>query len=237
VKKLRLMIIGQGGHGKDYMGEILSERGYNSISPSLFCASEVVYPHMKDQYTSFEEFYNDRKNHRAFWYEKINKYCGDNLARVGEGIYETFEICCGVRDQGELHAIRDKGLYDFCIWVDAYDRLGDTEDESSMTVTKEDADFIIYNNGDRLEFIEAVDELYQQLYFERFDELPEDRGFTWLATKNNPYYPCVVHCKSKVEAMAHIEEWKEEFDDDGGKYNCKFTVARVDESFSFKSNY
>ena len=154
---LNLMVLGYGGHGKDYFGEILNEeKGYTFISPSWFTAANVVYPKMKHLYNSVEECYNDRYNHREFWYRTINDYNQPTLSKVGEGIFAQYDICCGVRDREELFAIRDKKIYNYSFWVDACERLGVTEGKGSMTVTKDDADFIIYNNGTIEEFGKEV---------------------------------------------------------------------------------
>ena len=75
--KLKLLVIGHGRHGKDTVCEILRDRyGYSFESSSQFCSRLFIYDQLKDkyEYTSEEQCYADRHNHRQEWYEAICDY-------------------------------------------------------------------------------------------------------------------------------------------------------------------
>ena len=144
----KIMIIGYARHGKDTVGEILQSLGYKATSSSIYAAEKVIYPVLKQRYwySKVEECFNDRFNHRDEWYELITEYNQHDKARLcREMIEDGYDIYVGLRNREELEAARH--LYDVVVWVDATERLGLTEDTSSCTVTKDDADFIIENNG------------------------------------------------------------------------------------------
>lgn len=150
-KKLKLVVIGYAGHGKDTVCEILrDEHGYTFASSSQAVAEEVIFPALKDKYgyTSVEECFADRHNHRQEWFELIKEYNTPDLARLGKLIFSKYDIYCGLRSIGELIAIKDAGLCDYVISVDALQRLRTKESTSSMTVIPWiDDDYVIENNG------------------------------------------------------------------------------------------
>jgi hypothetical protein len=150
MKKLpKLLVIGHGRHGKDTVCEILQENyGYDFRSSSHFCAEKLVYPLLKDiyKYSSYEEAYSDRHNHRSEWYNIIHDYCKDDHARLGREIFAEYDIYCGLRNKKEFHAMRNTGIFDYAIWVDRSDYLP-PEDPKSMTLQIWMADYVIDNNG------------------------------------------------------------------------------------------
>ena len=173
---LKLMIIGLGRHGKDTACEILeAERGYTFTSSSWHAADKVVYPLLKRKYgySTVQECFDDRHNHRSDWYNIINNFNNPNLSRLAESIYDENDIYCGLRHKKEYDAIRDKKLFDYCIWIDAFERLGQTEDKSSISLTQEDADYVIYNNETldqfKTELLSLIDTLEDPLY----EKVPE----------------------------------------------------------------
>jgi dephospho-CoA kinase len=164
----KLLIIGHGRHGKDSVCEILREKfGYEFQSSSEFCAEKFIYRELKDQYgyTTFQECYTDRHNHRAEWYDMIHAYCADDYARLGREIFADNDIYCGLRNKAEFHAMRNTGVFDYAIWVDRGDHLP-PEDRSSMSPEIWMADYVIDNNGDlaalRRNTIELVDRLIKR---------------------------------------------------------------------------
>lgn len=161
---MKLLIIGQARHGKDTMAEILrDEMGVSFCSSSYFCLEKVVYPIVKDYlgYTSKEECYRDRVNHRPLWFELIRMYSYKDKARLTRELLAENDLYVGLRNREEFEAARD--LFDHVIWVDATDRLGNTEDVNSLTMTRADADFVIYNNGSLEQFKESVVAFYESL--------------------------------------------------------------------------
>lgn len=161
---MKLLIIGQARHGKDTMAEILrDELDISFCSSSYFCLDTVVYPIVKDHlgYTSKEECYEDRVNHRPLWFELIKMYSYNDKARLTRELLAVNDLYVGLRNREEFEAARD--MFDAVVWVDATNRLGNTEDSSSLTMTRDDADYVIYNNGSLEEFKESVIEFYLAL--------------------------------------------------------------------------
>lgn len=145
----KLLIIGHGRHGKDTVCEILKqEYGFNFQSSSEFCARKFIYAELKDQYgyNSYEECYTDRHNHRGEWFDMIHNYCKDDFARLGRDIFAENDIYCGLRNKAEFHAMKNTGVFDYCIWVDRADKLP-LESKESMNLEIWMADYVIDNNG------------------------------------------------------------------------------------------
>ena len=149
IKKLpKLIIIGHGRHGKDTVCEILRDKyNFKFISSSQYCSEKVVFPILSPiyGYTTVEECYNDRHNHRKEWYDLIANHNIDDPSRLGKDILSEFDIYCGLRRKEELESLVNQDVCDYVIWVDASNRLP-PEDESSCTVTQSMADYTIDNN-------------------------------------------------------------------------------------------
>lgn len=148
--KPKLMVIGHGRHGKDTVCEMFREHYNLQFKSSSLAAAEIaIFPILKDLlgYRTSEECYEDRHNHRSLWFELIRAFNYHDRSKLARAIYEEADIYCGIRNRDEFLAIRDAGLFDWSIWVDASSRVPD-ESTSSCTVTREDADYVIDNNGD-----------------------------------------------------------------------------------------
>jgi len=157
-RRPRLIVTGYGEHGKDTVCKILlALTGLTFVSSSWAMCEEVVYPQLKDKldYRSPIECYENRRYQRKLWYDIIAEFNKDDLARLGKLIFAKYDVYCGLRNRDELLAMRELYLYDHLIWVDASERE-EPEAMSSMTVTKEDADFILDNNGPEIELREKV---------------------------------------------------------------------------------
>ncbi len=147
---MKIMVIGNARHGKDSVCEVLSKDfGLSFVSSSQFVAERAVKPWLAERgitYDSFEAMYADRVNHRAAWFDAISAFNGEDPARLARELLEVHDIYCGMRCAKELAAVKAQGLVDFTFWVDASGRLP-PEPASSMTVTKDMADWVIDNNG------------------------------------------------------------------------------------------
>ena len=145
---MKILLIGHARHGKDSVAEILQYMlGLTFRSSSEFANESVIFPALapKYGYTTLDECYQDRINHRKEWYELIRDYNGDDPARLGRELFEENDIYCGLRHREEFEAIKAESLYDVCVWVDASERLP-PESSDSMSLTMEDANVIIHNN-------------------------------------------------------------------------------------------
>lgn len=106
-------------------------------------------------YKSSEEAFADRVNHRALWFELIKAINCKDPATLGAIIFSEHDIYCGIRNITEYKGIREVDPGAISIWVDASKRHG-PEDDKSCTVTPDDMDIILDNNG-------TIDELRAQI--------------------------------------------------------------------------
>lgn len=147
---MKLLIIGMGRHGKDTVAEILNEEfGLTFMSSSQAAADIFLYEKLKPEmgYTSPEECYTDRHNHRVRWHDEISGYNTPDKARLAKGIMASNDIYVGMRSKAEIEECRKIGLFDCVIWVDADRRVSYQEGKDSMDITKWDADIVMDNNG------------------------------------------------------------------------------------------
>ncbi|NEN87987.1 MAG: hypothetical protein F6K48_03295 [Okeania sp. SIO3H1] len=172
---MKLCVIGYGRHGKDTLCEILEPLlNLEWISSSYAAAEEIVFPVLKEKYNyeTVQQCFEDRSNHRSEWYELIKAYNETDKARFSRWLMARYDIYCGLRNIEELNAAKKEGLFDLVIWVDASKRMS-PEDKSSCTVTEEDADIIITNNGTEEEFALKVHRLARRsIQLKRKEEPP-----------------------------------------------------------------
>jgi len=165
----RLIVMGYGGHGKDQICRILREIfGLTFISSSYAALEHVVYPVLQPLYgyQSLEECYQDRHNHREEWFNLIRQYNTPDGSRLARAIYSQYDIYNGVRNIEEFTTICKAKLFDYSIWVDASRRVP-PESSDSCSVTMDDADIILPNNGPLYQttrqLIKVIIGLYPQL--------------------------------------------------------------------------
>ena len=154
----KMLILGHMRHGKDTLAEIMNEEfGYTFQSSSQAAADIFLYNTLKDKYgyTTSEECFEDRVNHRAEWKQLICDYNKDDRAKLAKGILEHSDCYVGMRDRAEIDECMRQSLFDIIIWVDASERLP-LEDPSSFDIDKSCADIIIENNGTFEQFKEKV---------------------------------------------------------------------------------
>jgi hypothetical protein len=144
-----IYIVGHGRHGKDTVAEILrDDYGLKFTASSWFMAGKVVFPALKNKYgyKSVAECFDDRHNHRAEWFDLIDK-ANPNGTELSEAIFKENEVYIGIRNKRELDAVKaDSRFNPLVIWVDASKRT-QPEPESSMTIKQKDANYILDNNG------------------------------------------------------------------------------------------
>ena len=146
--KTKLLVLGHARHGKDTFAEILNEQfGLKFKSSSQAAADIFLYDALKDKYgyTTSEQCFEDRVNHRAEWKQMICDYNKDDRAKLAKEILRTSDCYVGMRDKEEINECMRQGLFDLIIWVDATGRLPE-EPASSFDIDKSCADIIIENN-------------------------------------------------------------------------------------------
>ena len=144
---MKLLILGYGRHGKDTLAEIFRDQfGMTFCSTSLAVSEIVIFPSLKHKYNynTPEECYEDRSNHRQEWYNLISNYTSKDPSRLCRDIIKENDCYVGLRSKRELEASRY--IFDLIIFVDAQDRCP-IESKESCTITPDDADIIITNNG------------------------------------------------------------------------------------------
>lgn len=163
---MKLLITGYAEHGKDTTSEILVETfGLKFISSSYFCMERAVIPWLAARgitYATPEECYADRANHRPHWYDAIADYNTPDKARLGRELFAQYDIYCGLRNFEEFSAQRHQGLFDFSIWVDALQRIHE-EPYTSITIRREDCDFVLDNNRGLVDLKVRAQALYKRL--------------------------------------------------------------------------
>ena len=165
MSKLKLLIIGHGRHGKDTVSEILHDNyGYSFESSSQFCSKLFIFNDLKDKYgySSEEECYADRHNHRAEWYDAICAYNEKDPAKLGREIFKEHDIYCGLRNKREFHAMKNTKVFDYAVWVDRSNYLP-PESVDSMSLEQWMADYTIDNNGSLAALSFNVDQLMNYL--------------------------------------------------------------------------
>lgn len=157
-----LMLCGMARGGKDHAAEYLSKhigldfRGSSKMASELF-----LYDILKEKYnySSPEECFEDRINHREEWYELIFEYNLEDNIRLVKDIYSISSTYVGLRSYNELEVAKEYyGNNLLVIWIDASERVS-PEPKESCTVVKEQADIIIENNGTIEEFEKKLHKL------------------------------------------------------------------------------
>lgn len=153
--KPKLLIIGHARHGKDTVAEKIRDKmGLRFTSSSLFVGQEFIWPTWGiERYSTFDEMFADRVNHRKTWADLISAYnTPDKTKTAATMLSRGFDMYVGMRRRDELTACREAGLFDHVIWVDASKRLP-LESADSMELVASDADTCLDNNG----FMETLD--------------------------------------------------------------------------------
>lgn len=161
----KLLIIGNARHGKDTAAEYLRDVYGYSLSDSSRKALEIFLLERlqpKYGYTSVDEAYADRVNHRAEWYDEITAFNMPDRAKLAKLILLEADIYVGMRNALELQACREQRVFDLVVWIDASKRLP-PEPSSSMTITADMADVILDNNGPQVWLGTQLDMLAEYL--------------------------------------------------------------------------
>lgn len=143
---MKLLIIGNRQHGKSDVGNMLSKAlSVVAHDSSWYACENVVFPQLKEKYgyATAKDAHDDRMNHRQEWFEIIEAY-NDEPDRLTRAILSEGSIYVGMRSRIEFEG--SKHHFDHVIWVDASERVS-AEGGESMKLTKDDADYVLNNNG------------------------------------------------------------------------------------------
>jgi len=156
---LKLFIVGHGRHGKDTAGDFLARKlELRHTSSSHFAADKVVRPWLAEKYdlhySTLEECFEDRGNHRMEWREAIESFNKKDPSALSKAIFAEFDTYQGIRSRREFLA--SKGLASLSIWIDASERC---DDDPSCDILEDDCDITVRNNGSLSAFLGRLDRL------------------------------------------------------------------------------
>lgn len=151
--KKKICIIGHARHGKDTVAEFICKHyGYRSESSSQAASRLFLYEALKNKYgySTPEECFEDRVNHRAEWFDMICEYNKDYPGQLAKDIMQSNEIYTGMRSDKELKACVRDGIFDMVIGV--YDMYKPLEPADSFDINIfTNSDIIIPNSGSLFE--------------------------------------------------------------------------------------
>ncbi len=174
-----VLILGHMRHGKDTVAEMLDTYfNYSYASSSQVAAKLFIFAKLKGKYkySTLEDCFADRVNHRDEWYQLICEYNKDDPARLAKIIVQKYNCYVGMRDRAEFAASRD--LFDLIIWVDASERVPEKEPESSFNLTAKDADITVDNNGDFHQLASKIVRIFQRMPSKQVSQLIREEGFS-----------------------------------------------------------
>jgi hypothetical protein len=144
----KMLIIGHALHGKTTLAEIFAEHGFKFKDSSRAAAEIFIYEELRRKYDyhSPEQCYDDRRNHRAEWYDMICEYNKDDKARLAKDILKDNDIYVGMRDDAEIKECLRQGVFEMVIGV--YDPRRPLEPPDSFNIDLwENSDIVIPNTG------------------------------------------------------------------------------------------
>lgn len=144
---MKLLILGYARHGKDTAAEMFAEMyGLRHVSSSWFCAERVVFPKLapKYNYTTIQECFDDRHRHRGEWFDLIKRYNLEDPARLGNEIFNDYDMYVGLRNAREFYALKNSKAFDLSVWI--HRDSEPAESRNSCTVEPWMADYVIDNS-------------------------------------------------------------------------------------------
>lgn len=146
---MKILIIGHARHGKDTLAQMMSDIYGFTFKSSSVAASEIfLYDALKTRYgySSPQECFEDRVNHRVEWHDLICDYNKDDKARLAKDILINNDIYVGMRSHEEIAACKDEGLFDLIIGI--YDPRKPMESKYSFDIDFwKECDIVIPNAG------------------------------------------------------------------------------------------
>lgn len=152
---MNILIIGHRQHGKTDVGKLLAEAlNTTAHDSSWFACERIVFPALKDKYgyATPEECHADRHNRRQEWFELIEDF-NDVPDRLTRTILDEGSIYVGMRSRMEFSG--SNRHFDTIVWVDASKRAPE-EPWTSMKLHRDDADYVLDNNGPKGDLYKQV---------------------------------------------------------------------------------
>jgi hypothetical protein len=158
---MNILILGHMRHGKSTFAEmLLDEYGLTFKDSSMACAEIFIYDELKDKYnySSFEQCFEDRKQHRDEWFQLISDYNYPDKARLGKEILKRADVYVGMRSNDELQECKKQSLFDLIIGI--HRPLFPEEPMSSFDIDIwQECDIIIPNGGTLKDLRKKVNKL------------------------------------------------------------------------------
>lgn len=159
---MKLLILGHARHGKDTVAQMLKEEfGLTHLASSEASSTIFIFDALKEKYrySTFEECFEDRVNHREEWYNLICEFNKDDQSKLAKEIMKRANVYVGMRSQTELDACLEKRVFDCIIGV--LDPRKPEEDSGSMSINIiEHSDILIMNDQGLPELREKVKEAF-----------------------------------------------------------------------------
>lgn len=146
---MNFLILGHMQHGKTTVAEMLNkEYGLTSKDSSMACAEIFIYDKLKNKYgySSFEQCYEDRKQHRSEWFQMICDYNTPDKAKLGKEIIKRVDIYVGMRSDDELQECIKQNIFDLIIGVYRPKFPEEPKTSFNINIWKE-CDIILPNDG------------------------------------------------------------------------------------------
>jgi hypothetical protein len=130
-KDVKILIVGHGRHGKDTLASIINlELGFKFRGSSEVAAKEVIYPLMKNFYSSAEDAFENRHENRELWRAVISDFNREDPTRLCKLVCKGGHGYTGLRDKVEVISAIKGGFFTHVIWVR---RPELKEDDTTMT--------------------------------------------------------------------------------------------------------
>lgn len=147
----KILILGDARHGKDTMAEMLCIQSSLEFASSSETALDVFLKDVLQQkyglvYSSREEAYNDRVNHRDKWYNEICLFNSEDRLKLVKEILKIADVYVGLRSDKEVEAAIEQSSFDYIIGVYDYRKPRESKHSNTADVFKY-SDFVIMNNG------------------------------------------------------------------------------------------
>jgi hypothetical protein len=150
----KILVIGHKQHGKGTFAALATaEFNLKAMGTSRF-GTLHMFSLMKDThgYATPEACYNDRGNHREYWFTELERYNKNNPSQLIEDIYANHSLAEGLRNRYEFNGVKKNVKPDLIIWIDASKRMP-MESTKSMELTQDDAHISIDNNTTEADFL------------------------------------------------------------------------------------